>query len=61
VKVLFFARSRELADCSETSLQMPAQLSGQAVWSHIIAHYPRYVVHFTYQPKGITVNLYKLN
>jgi len=42
VKVLFFAKSRELADCSEASVQMPSQLSGRDLHSHIIANYPRY-------------------
>ena len=44
VKVLFFAKSRELVDCSEASVQMPAQLSGRDVHSRIIALYPRYAV-----------------
>jgi len=41
VKVLFFAKSRELADCSEASVKMPAQLSGHDVHSHIISLYPQ--------------------
>jgi len=43
VKVLFFAKSRELVDCSEASVQMPAQLSGHDIHAHIIAQYPRCV------------------
>ena len=42
--MLFFAKSRELVDCCESSICLPAQLSGRDIHAHIISLYPRFVV-----------------
>lgn len=47
IRVLFFAKGRELAGCKEIGLSSPVNTTGQALFDLIIAAVPAYVVCLT--------------
>ena len=48
VKILFFARAREIAGCRESQLTLPACLNSHALKDHLVRHFKLEIIKDTF-------------